>query len=806
MSIMPKVGTVMNPFELCLSLLHAEDEEDVIQLLDSCGYPLSNRSVWHPLGDNPGNYNLIGAQADDATPALIEKIVNSIDAVLLGECHAAGIAPDSDLAPSTMQKAVEQFLSIKDGRIGVLDNSEVRELANRIHLVATGSKMSPCYLVIDNGEGQTPNRFKETFLSTTRQSTKIRVRFVQGQYNAGGTATLPFCGKHNMQLIISRRQPNAPIEPSDSSASLWGFTIVRRRRPETVKDKTSVFEYLAPNGEILSFAEPSIAVLPGKSASNSPPKPYTGALQYGTCVKLYNYRWRGRGTATLEARRELEKYLQLPCLPFRVTEARAGYKANYYSTTVLGVWNSLSAYDGESSPKNAEPGYPADGELNVTDIGVLPYRLVVWKESLDSSHLTSGVYFLRNGQVHGDLPADFISRTLGFDYIKDHLLVAVDCSQLSPNAREDFFMASRDRVRKDESYATVRAALVKELKEHPGLRATNSEWRERRREKAVESKEEVQQIINELIRKDPAFAMLLGLGGTVISPAGPGAFQKFEGKTFPTFFRLEKHSKDLLVKQCPLNKTIRVDFETDAENTYFSRPNEPGEFTVAPSFDLVESTHLWNGRFTVHLRAPWNARPGEEFPIRFEVTDVTRTTPFVCEFKIVAAEEVEQKKRVPGKENPPKDPSSQHPKGGTTALQIPKPIEVRKPDWQKNGFKNEYEAIKIHHTDQGYDFYINVDHPSLVTDMANKKHDPAIAKYWFVWGLTFAGLAMIRDNEERIKKRRHSSSDDTSVEQSDGVDLENIGAACDGLARVIVPLIRNLYAGPGALGLATESN
>ena len=803
---MPKISTSMSPQELCLALLHSEDEEEVIRLLDSQGYPLSNRTVWHPLGGNPGNYSLIGAQADDATPALIEKIVNSIDAVLLGECHAAGIVPDSDLAPVTMQKAVERFFSIKDGRIGALDNSEVRELANRIHLVATGAKMSPCYLVIDNGEGQSPNRFKETFLSTTRQSNKIRIKFVQGQYNAGGTATLPFCGKQNMQLIISRRQPNAPVESSDSSAALWGFTVIRRRRPETADDKTSVFEYLAPEGNVLQFGAAHIPVLPGKSAPNSPPKPYTGALQYGTCVKLYNYRWRGRGTATLEARRELEKYLQLPCLPFRVTEARAGYKANYYSTTVLGVWNSLSANDGENSPKNADPGYPADGELNVTDIGVLPYRLVVWKETLDSTHLTSGVYFLRNGQVHGELPADFVSRTLGFDYIKDHLLVAVDCSQLNPNAREDFFMASRDRVRKDESYAAVRSALVKELKEHPGLRATNSEWRERRREKAVESKEEVQQFISELIRKDPAFATLLGLGGAIISPAGPGAFQRFNGKKFPTFFRLEKHAKEGLVKNCPLNKTVRVDFETDAENTYFSRPNEPGEFMVTPSFDLVESTHLWNGRFTTHFRVPWDAKPGDEFAIRIEVNDVTRNSPFVCEFKLVAVEEVEQRKKIPGRENPPNDPDSRRPKGGTTALQLPNPIQVRKPDWQKNGFKHEYEAIKIHHTEHGYDFYVNVDHASLVTDMANKKHDPALARYWFVWGLTFAGLAMIRDADERTKKQRHLSSGDTSNDQSDGVDLENIAAACDGLARVIVPLIRNLYGGPGALGLVAESN
>lgn len=801
MSTVPKVSAKLNPQELCLALLRAENEEDTIRILDSYGFPLSNRSAWWPLGDNPGNYSLIGAQADDATPALIEKIVNSIDAVLLGECHAAGIPPDSNLAPKTMRKAVEQFFSIKDGRIGALDNSEVRELANRIHLVATGSKMAPCYLTIDNGEGQTPNSFKETFLSTTRQSPKIKIRFVQGTYNAGGTATLPFCGKHNMQLIISRRQPNAPVDSSDSSAQLWGFTVIRRRRPESMDDKTSVFEYLAPEGIVLRFAAASIPVLPGKSSANRPPQPYTNPLSYGTCVKLYNYRWRGRGTATLEARRELEKYLQLPCLPFRVTEARAGYRANYYSTTVLGMWNSLGDSEGESGTKNAE--HMADGTLNIPDIGILPYRFVIWDESLDRGHLTSGGYFLRNGQVHGDLPADFVSRTLGFDYIKDHLLVAVDCSQLNPNAREDFFMASRDRVRKDESYTVVKTALIKELKEHPGLRAVNSEWRERRREKAVESKDEVQQFLNELIRKDPAFAMLLGLGGTIISPAGPGAFQKFEGKKFPTFFRLDKRPKNGLTKNCPINKTVKVDFETDAANGYFTRPNEPGEISVSPSYDLIESSHLWNGRFTVQFRVPWNARAGDKFSIRVEVTDVTRTVPFVCELTLVATEEVENRKKTPGSKNPPKDPTTLTPKTETSALQLPKPIEVRKPDWKKNGFKNEYEALKIRHADQGYDFYVNIEHPCLVTEMSNKKHDPALVRYWFVWGLTFAGLAMIRDSEERINKQKKVAPTESVSDESEGVDLESIAASCDGLARVIVPMIRTLYAGPGALSSVT---
>lgn len=795
-----KTAAISSEESLCVALLRAEDEEAAIEILDANGYPFSDRSSWRPLGDNPGNYSLIGAQADDATPAFIEKIINSIDAVLIGECYAAGISPDSEAAPKSMRAAVEQFMGIKDGRIGALDRPEVKELANRIHLIATGSKMTPCYLIVDNGEGQSPERFKDTFLSTTRQSNKVRIRFVQGQYNAGGTATLPFCGKQNLQLIVSRRQPSAPTQPGDASKDQWGFTIIRRRRPETADDKTSVFEYLAPKGSVLRFAASGIAVLPSASKPNSPPAAYSSELKYGTCVKLYNYRWRGRGTATLEARRELEKYLQLPCLPFRVTEARAGYRANYYSTTVLGVWNSLNDGDGEKQAKNVEAGFPAEGTINVPEIGVLPYKLVVWKEDLDSSHLTAGGYFLRNGQVHGDLPADFVSRTLGFDYIKEHLLVAVDCSQLNPSAREDFFMASRDRVRKDEAYAAVRSALVKELKDHPGLKAVNAEWRERRRAKAAESKDEVQALISELIKKDPAFAALFGLGSTVISPAGPGAFQKFEGKKFPTFFRIEKEPKDGLVKRCPLNKTVRVEFETDAENMYFSRPNEPGELTVDPSFDLIEGSRLWNGKFTVDFRVPWNAKVGDEFRIELRVLDVMRTEPFVCKLKLVAKEEVDDRKPPGGMVNPPKDPRHPLPKTGAPALQPPNPIPVQKVDWAKHGFKHEFEAIKIKRSDNGLDFYINIDHATLVTEMSNTRQDPKLVKFWFTWGLTFAALAMVRDAEDKAKKRRSDKNSDESTDNGDGADLSLIANYCDGLARAIIPIIRGLHDGPGALG------
>lgn len=795
-TVMTNTAAVSAEEQLCTDLLRAEDEDEAVHLLDSYGYSLENASAWHALGENAGNFSTIGNQQEEGTAALVEKIVNSIDAVLLGECYAAGIVPDSPAAPKTMQEAVDRFLGVKDGRLGALDRSEQRELAQRISLVATGAKTSPCYLVVDNGEGQTPERFRDTFLSTTRSSPKARIPFVQGKFNAGGTGSLQFCGKHNIQLVISRRQPNAPVLPGDDSADLWGFTVIRRRRPQ-LGDRSSVFEYLAPSSRILRFAAQSVLALPGKPSQKKAPKPYDEPLSYGTCVKLYNYRWRGRGIATLEARRELEQYLQVPCLPFRVTEARSGYSANYYATTVVGVWNSLGDVEDESDSKNVEAGFPAPGDVNIKDIGTLPYQAVVWKEDLDRGHLTSGIYFLVNGQVHGSLPDEFISRTLGFDYIKDHLLIAVDCTSMNRGVAEDLFMASRDRLRKNEHYTAIRTALASELKDHPGLKSINSEWRERRRAKAADSKDEVQALISELIKKDPAFATFFGLGGTIVSPAGPGAFQKFEGKKFPTFFRIEKEPKDGLVKRCPLNKTARVDFETDAENVYFSRASDPGEIQVEPSFDLVEASHLWNGKFSVDFRVPWNAKVGDEFPVKVVVNDVTRTAPFVCELTLVAREEVEEKKQVWGKPNPNKDPHSPLPKNATPALIPPNPIQVRKAEWAKYGFKHEYQAIKIKRSDNGLDFYVNIDHASLVTEMSNKNQEPKLIKFWFIWGLTFAGLAMVRHAEEQ--KKNGNGKTNKVEDDGDGADLDRISEDCDGLARVIVPIIRGLHDGPGSL-------
>jgi hypothetical protein len=207
------------------------------------------------------------------------------------------------------------------------------------------------------------------------------------------------------ELIASRRNPQAPRDPGENTANDWGFTLVRRLPPGDGR-RGSMYVYLAPENKIPTFSANSIYVLPGDSTKNSPAEPYIVNLDYGTCIKLYNYRWKAKSTATTEARYELERYLHAPCLPFRITETR-NYKANYYSTTLSGIWAMLYGGEDDEIPK-VEPGFPAPAELNLPNIGRLPYRLVVFKEEVEPRHVPHGIFFTLNGQVHGSLSTDFI--------------------------------------------------------------------------------------------------------------------------------------------------------------------------------------------------------------------------------------------------------------------------------------------------------------------------------------------------------------------------------------------------------------
>ena len=241
--------------QLCEELILADTEDRVVELLQRAGY-WEEDQAWRLLGDNVNNFSVVGNQQSDAIGALAEKIVNSIDARLINEARMYGVDPEGKDAPSSIREAVSRFVEgnqtydpDRHGLIRFWDPKLRSTEADRITLTATGSRprrgrrLQASLTIADQGEGQTPDDFPYTFMSLQR-SNKLRIQFVQGKFNMGGTGALQFCSPvHNLQLIVSKRNPKLlNSSQRDLRDSEWGFTVVRRRDPDHGL-RSSYYEY-----------------------------------------------------------------------------------------------------------------------------------------------------------------------------------------------------------------------------------------------------------------------------------------------------------------------------------------------------------------------------------------------------------------------------------------------------------------------------------------------------------------------------------------------------------------------------------
>lgn len=68
--------------ELCLNLAFADSESEVINLLKKVGY-WSDTNAWQYYGDTENNFATIENQQSRPEAALMEKLINSVDAVLI---------------------------------------------------------------------------------------------------------------------------------------------------------------------------------------------------------------------------------------------------------------------------------------------------------------------------------------------------------------------------------------------------------------------------------------------------------------------------------------------------------------------------------------------------------------------------------------------------------------------------------------------------------------------------------------------------------------------------------------------------
>lgn len=801
--------------DLCLALMRADTEAEVVEILTQAGY-WDEPEAWRLFSDSDNNYSSIGNQQADAIAAFIEKIINSVDARLVNASRLAGVDPEGSNAPESMREAVARFFEGKaspkdrDGRIGEWADRKATDEGRLLTVSATGlmpKDGQPSLTVADQGEGQTPDNFPNTFMSLQR-SNKLRIPFVQGKFNMGGTGALRFS---KLQLVVSRRNPSFLDADSSERDREWGFTIVRRFDPEGGA-KSSVFKYLAPvslpGGDlkgVLSFPSDELPIFP--DATNQIRDAYTRNAPHGSLVKLYEYTWSGVKSNIVSSGEGLLRRIDvgLPelALPVRLFECRLDYKGHSgsFATNALGLVSRLD----RDKDGNLEGGDPIGGVIALDDGTQIKLRTYVFEskdKALSYRHRSSGVVFGVNGQQHAAKSIDFFTRgRVGLSYLAESMLVYADCSQISGRAREDLFMNSRDRLAANDLSKQLESKLESYLKNESTLR----ELQNHRRAKAIQDKladdKPLNDVLQGLMKNNPLLSkmFLKGMklpapfppgGGTTGSGSGSGG--AFTGKRYPSYFRFKDHKDgEALRRKSHIGSRTRVTLETDAEDSYFVRDHEPGEWRV-----LRKDGENWvnaGGWTTTGPKSgvaylsfdplPSSTPLGSILEYRIEVVDPVAFDPFVMELTLDV--DAAQTGGGGGGGGRMRTNTGKGDSGDNASLSLPNIITVTKDQWGDEF--DELSALKIKLAPTGddsdapvYDFYVNIDNKYLLHSQKESTSDAELLKKQFIYGFVLVGLALIQD---------HKGDDNGEEVESVESYVERTSRA---LATILVPMIQTI--------------
>jgi len=769
--------------KLTLALVQAETERAIVDILDKANL-WSDNKVWKEVDESSGNWSTIGNQQSAPDTALVEKIINSVDAMLMKECLSRGIEPTSPKAPKSIAEAQKEYFGIYNGKLSSIDASVRSKLSENIFLVASGNKMSPSYSIIDKGEGQSPENFLGTFLSLNKGN-KSKVQFVQGKFGMGGTGVFRFGSpKHNLQLIVSKR--NQEIKNREGKRKdLWGMTIIRRI-PPTGQMRSSIFTYLAPGGEVLSFASQTLPLLPDANL-----RPYRKHIEHGTFIKIYDYQMstgRLRSDATRHLHNRLSLLMPDIALPIKIADTR-------FKKSPIKTLSGLSVRLDEDKRENLEDGFPGSGEMTVEG-QKMDYSIYAFKAGKRETYATEeGIIFTVNGQTHGALPRYFFERkSVSMSYLSDSILVIVNCSKIDRRMQEDLFMNSRDRLGGGPLQSKIERQMEDIIKNHQGLRAL----REKRRREDIENKlqdsKPLADVLENIIKKSPSLSSLFMQGVRIKNPfklVGVTEQEKFKGRTFPSYFKLSKQYTKEKPKICPINRRFRIQYETDAENDYFKRDKEPGEFILkiggVPIKDY--SLNLWDGFATLTIGIPQGAKIDDILCFQTEVADISRVEPFLSKFCVKIDKPQKKTNGGNGGRKKPSGDDTGKNREKPTYLDIPNTFEVRRNEWEKHKF-DEKSALRVVDAGEeaGYDFYINMDNIYLQMEIKeNSKIEPKLLEARFKYGMVLLGISLLDfdSKSKKDKKETLQENDSTSI-------YEKIAMFSKAISPTLLPMIVSL--------------
>lgn len=772
-------------------LLKAGTEDEVQRIIEAEGLA-TDETKWTPYGANESFYGVVENQQAHPVPALVEKVTNGIDAILEKKVLQAKIDVRSAEAPRSVQEALDRFFP--DHRNWDLGDARRRQ-ARDLQIVASGPRRDTSLMIYDDGVGQAPEDFPDTFLSLLRGN-KNEVHFVQGKYNMGGAGAIAFCGDRRFQLVASRRY--------DGRHPL-GFTLLRRHPPsaaEAANRKNTWYEYLVFDGKVASFDIDELDVgLDGRT------------FRTGSLLKLYSYRLPegARSIISRDLNLSLNEFLFEPALPFLTVDNNERYPDNRAPVTpVYGLKRRLESDRETIETRFSEVSNSADlGELAVTVYVFKPRSrglgVKETKQYLQREYFKNGmaVLFSLNGQVQGSYSSEFITRALKMPLLKDYVLIHVDCSKLTMAVRNELFMASRDRLKAGDMADAVRRRL-REILQDSQLK----DIAKRRKSSLSVDSSDAGKMLRELTRNMPindALSRILRQTFDLPSKAGtapkkerepqrPKKEQRdvppFEPQRYPSLFRVrggDASQDGLKIFRLPLGGTRTISFATDVENDFFDRTDDPGKMRLAimrpsekggggsgvldPSvegdaFDVMRTSPL-DGTIRVGIRAVGETKVGDVVEIR-----ATLSSPDgdLVETVLVKISDPEAKPTR-------KEPDIEPPMGIPELVLCSRAGGENMKSWEaiaEAGIEMDYDVVVWPFVDEEKlsRIYVNVDSKVLKDFTSGSRSADAVelAERRYISAIYFHTLFLFATTKSRKYDLRRGDGDgETSVEVADYV-------------------------------------
>jgi len=416
------------------------------------------------------------------------------------------------------------------------------------------------------------------------------------------------------------------------------------------------------------------------------------------------------------------------------------------------------------------------------------------------------VIFSINGQVHGHLTSEFVTRSLKFPLLKDHLLIHVDCTGIKTSVRNELFMASRDRLKGGEESRALRKRLttlltsgrLKEInasrKASLNIEGNDAEDLLRNMTRHLPLKQDLAKLLNQTFRlKDNRDGKRQTAKAKKKTETPKLDKPEFKPQRFPSTFQIEvkgKSESGLPLVMLPVGSSKTIRFATDVEDHYFDRVSEPGELRIAllgpePSdsdggngagrltdirsvLNVVKSSPA-SGTIRVHVNATEELSVGDAVTLRAELSQPSGALEQVFMVKVTD----------PENKKPSNDP------GDTPddRLGLPEPVMVYKepredgPEkvmtWEKldeNGIDMSHETVVHPLADEDglSAVYINMDSTALLNYRSGLRTAEAISvaekRYFSAVYFHTLFLFAITKNRKYSLHREVNDAKDESVE------------------------------------------